>query len=286
MQSGTPPCQNIMFPAPPSFYNNFNDSSSKGSTPPLTPYIISKGSEGTACPQYQYQPIINIPTRTSMATLGEVGASVELVRAHVLELSKRMESIEYKFSEFEKRASSDISLLKNTLLEHSAELLKMGDSVDNTLAHVKSTNALIERQDACIDKLTDAFHEHDNLYKKRQEQNGIKSVATNIDLGMIRRRLSKVEEFTGEFYEQFENFKSVKDIISGLSDHVDECDQEISNISGALFQSEKRQQCEQQCQEEQCQEEQCQEEEYNNNNHNENKNCELCDDDFEKLELV
>ena len=228
MQSGTSPCQNIMFPAPPSFYNNFNDSSSKGCTPPLTPYIISKGSEGTACPQYQYQPIINIPARTNTATLGEVGASVELVKAHVLELSKRMESIEYKFSDFEKRASSDISLLKNTLLEHSTELLKMGDSVDNTLAHVKSTNALIERQDACIDKLTDAFHQHNRVYIKRQQQFGIKKFETNVDLGIIRRRLSKVEEFTGEFYEHFENFKSVKDIISSLSDHVTECDRDIS----------------------------------------------------------
>lgn len=196
----TPPCQNIMFPPLP-LYNNNSYS--------------------------QYQPIINIPTRTSTATLGEVGASVELVRAHVLELSKRMDSIEYKFSAFEKRASSDISLLKNTLLEHSAELLKMGDSVDNTLAHVKSTNALIERQDACIDKLTDAFYVHNRLYIKRQKQQQF-GVATNIDLGIIRRRLSKVEEFTGEFYEQFENFKSVKDIISSLSDHVTECDRDIS----------------------------------------------------------
>lgn len=230
MQSGTPPCQNIMFPPLPLYNYNYNEHSSKGGTPPLTPYIISKGSEGTACPQYHYQPIINIPTRTSTATLGEVGASVELVKAHVLELSKRMESIEYKFSEFEKRASNDISLLKNTLLEHSAELLKMGDSVDNTLAHVKSTNALIEQQDACIDKLTDAFYEHNRVYIKRQQQNVIKKIETNVDLGMIRRRLSKVEEFTGEFYEHFENFRSVKDIISDLSDHVTECDRDISLI--------------------------------------------------------
>lgn len=207
MQSGTPSCQNIMFP-PLSLYNyNYNEHSYN-----------------------QYQPIINIPIRTSTATLGEVGASVELVRAHVSELSKRMESIEYKFSEFEKRASSDISLLKNTLLEHSTEILKMGDSVDRTLAHVKSTNALIERQDACIDKLADALYEHDRLYKKRRQQQQQNGVATNVDLGMIRRRLSKVEEFTGEFYEQFENFKSVKDIISDLSDHINECDRDISTI--------------------------------------------------------
>ena len=207
--NGTPPCQNIMF-SPLSLYNYY--------------------SENNENSYNQYQPIINIPTRTSTATLGEVGASVELVRAHVSELSKRMESIEYGFSEFEKRVSSDISLLKNTLLEHSTEILKMGDSVDNTLAHVKSTNGLIEHQDTCIDKLMDAFHEHDRLYNKRRQQNGIKTVATNIDLGMIRRRLSKVEEFTSEFYEQFENFKSVKDIISSLSDHITECDRDISSI--------------------------------------------------------
>ena len=207
--NGTPPCQNIMFP-PLSLYNYYNENYENNYN--------------------KYQPIINIPTRTSTATLGEVGASVELVRAHVTELSKRMESIEYGFSEFEKRVSSDISLLKNTLLEHSTELLKMGDNVDNTLAHVKNTNALIEHQDACIDKLMDAFHEHDRLYNKRRQQNGIKTVATNIDLGMIRRRLSKVEEFTSEFYEQFENFKSVKDIISDLSDHITECDRDISSI--------------------------------------------------------
>jgi hypothetical protein len=104
----------------------------------------------------------------------------------------------------------------------------MGDSVDNTLAHVKCTNALIERQDACIDKLTDAFYEHNRLYIKRQQQNVIKKIETNVDLGMIRRRLSKVEECIGEFYEQFESFKSVKDIISSLSDHVTECDRDIS----------------------------------------------------------
>ncbi len=207
--NGTPPCQNIMFP-PLSLYNYYNENNENSYN--------------------QYQPIINIPTRTSTATLGEVGASVELVRAHVSELSKRMESIEYGFSEFEKRVSSDISLLKNTLLEHSTDLLKMGDSVDNTLAHVKNTNVLIEQQEECIDKLMDAFHEHDRLYNKRRQQSGIKTVATNLDLGMIRRRLSKVEEFTSEFYEQFENFKSVKDIISDLSDHITECDRDISSI--------------------------------------------------------
>lgn len=49
-------------------------------------------------------------------------------------------------------------------------------------------------------------------------------------MSIIRRRLSRVEDFTNEFYEQFENFKTVKDIITGLSDHLNECDQDISSF--------------------------------------------------------
>lgn len=160
--NGTPPpCQNIMFPIP--------DQS------PLYNYYYYNDN--------YYQPIINIPTRSTTATLGEVGASVELVRAQLTELSKRMESVECKFSEFEKCVSSDISLLKTTISEHATELLQIGDKGDKA-----------------------------------------------IELGMVRRRLSKVEDFTSEFYEQFENFKGVKDIISKLSDHLGECDQSISSI--------------------------------------------------------
>ena len=107
----------------------------------------------------------------------------------------------------------------------------MRDVVECTRAHVKDTNDLIEKQDICIDKLADTFYEHNRLFSSRsQHQNGIKKIAANIDLAMIRRRLSKVEDFTSEFYEQFEDFKSVKDTISNLSDHVNECDRDISLI--------------------------------------------------------
>ena len=180
---------------------------------------------------YHYQPIINIPTRTNTATLGEVGASVELVRAQLAELSKRMEKMESTFSKFQKDISNDIFLLKNTLSEHATELLHMRDVVECTRAHVKDTNDLIEKQDICIDKLADTFYEHNRLFSSRsQHQNGMKKNAANIDLAMIRRRLSKVEDFTSEFYEHFENFKSVKDTILNLSDHVNECDRDISLI--------------------------------------------------------
>jgi hypothetical protein len=109
-------------------------------------------------------------------------------------------------------------LLKSTLSEHATELLNARDCVEDTLIHVKKTKELIERQDNCVDDLADAVNQ------SRMKM----AVASNVDLGIIRRRLSRVEDFTGEFYEHFESFKSVKDIFSSLSDHIDECDRDIS----------------------------------------------------------
>ena len=180
---------------------------------------------------YQYQPLINVPTRTNTTTIGEIGASVEMIRAQVTELSRRMESLEFKFSEFEKNISNDIFLFKNTLSDHSTELLHARDVVECTRAHVKDTNELIKRQDVCIDKLADAVYHQSCMFNgQRRHQNRINKTAANIDLGMIRRRLSKVEDFTSEFYEQFQSFKCVKDIILNLSEHLDECDRDISSV--------------------------------------------------------
>ena len=186
--NGTPPCQNIMYP------NVFHS-------------------------PYQHQPLIHIPKKTSTTTLGEVGASVDMMRAQLTELSKRMEIMESKFSKLEISVSNDIFLLKSTLSEHATELLNSRDIVEDTHAHVKKTNNLIERQDVCIDRLAGIV-----------SQSRMRTVASNVGLGIIRRRLSRVEDFINEFYEQFENFKSVKEIIMDLSDHVNECDQDISSF--------------------------------------------------------
>ena len=189
MEHGTPPCQNIMFPH---FLHN----------------------------PYHYQPIINIPTRSTTATLGEVGASVDMLRAQLAELSKRMEKMESAFSKFESSISNDVFLLKNTLSEHATELLHTKDAVESAFAHAKETNELIEQQNDCIDGLTNVVVDSQNHKKQFKE----------VEQVITRRRLSKVEDFIGEFYQQFESFQCVKDIILDLSEHIDECDQSISSI--------------------------------------------------------
>jgi hypothetical protein len=193
MVIGAPPCQNIMYPPPP---------------PP--PHMYHN-------PYHYHQPLISIPTRTNTTTLGEMGASVDMFRAQMAELLERMDTMESKFSKLEKSVSNDIFLLKSTLSEHATELLNSRDVVEDTHTHVIKTNNLIEQQDVCIDRLADIV-----------SRSGMKTVASKIDLGIIRRRISRVEDFTGEFYEQFESFKSIKDIFSTLSEHIDECDRDIS----------------------------------------------------------
>ena len=186
----TPPCQNIMFPSQEHWQKQ-------------NPYY--------------YQPTIHIPKKTSTTTLGAVGASVDMLRAQVTELSRRMCAVEFNLSELKNSVSNDIFLLKSTLSEHATELLNSRDIVEDTHAHVKKTNSLIKRQDVCIDRLAGIVG-----------QSRMRTVASNVDLGIIRRRLSRIEDFTGEFYEHFESFKSVKDIFSSLSDHINECDRDIS----------------------------------------------------------
>ncbi len=203
--NGTPPCQNIMFPNPFHFFPS--SSSSSSSQHP-----------------YQYQPMIHVPKKTSTTTLGEVGASVDMLRAQVTELSKRMDAMEYSFSEFKNSVANDVFLLKSTISEHATELLHVRDCVEDAHVHAKKTKELIEQQDICVDNLAHAVRQSNRLQHQK------KIIASNVDLGIVRRRLSKVEDFTNEFYQQFESFKSVKDIISGLSDHINECDRDISSF--------------------------------------------------------
>ena len=147
-----------------------------------------------------------------------------MMRAQLTELSRRMDAVESRFSVFKHSVSNEMYLLKSTLSEHATELLNVRDCVEDTRTHVKKTKELIERQDSCVDDLADAVRRQSNCLHKEQHQKK-KTVASNVDLGIIRRRLSRVE-----FYEQFESFESVKEIITGLSDHIDECDQDISSF--------------------------------------------------------
>ena len=210
--NGTPPCQNIMFPNP---FHFFPSSSSSSQHP------------------YQYQPMIHVPKKTSTTTLGEVGASVDMLRAQVTELSKRMDAMEYSFSEFKNSVANDVFLLKSTISEHATELLHVRDCVEDAHVHAKKTKELIEQQDICIDEMADATSRTIHLCRKHlqlKKNVSFKSNVVNAQLGIIRRRVSKIEEFTNDFFEQFESFKSVKDIVTGLSDHLNECDRDISLI--------------------------------------------------------
>lgn len=211
--NGIPPCQNIMFPNPYSFF--------------------SPSSQPSLQHPYQYQPMIHIPTRTTEVTIGEVEASVDMLRAQLTELSKRMESMESKFSEFKSFVSNDICLLKNTLSEHSTELLNIRDVAENAYGHANKMNDLVVQQNCCIDEMANATSRTIHLCRKHlqlQRKVSLKSNVANVQMGIIRRRVSKIEEFTNDFYEQFESFKGVKDIITVLSDHINECDRDISSF--------------------------------------------------------
>ena len=135
---------------------------------------------------YLYQPMVRVPTRTSSFTLGEVGASVELLRTQLSELFKRMELMESTFSEFKTSVSNDVFLLKSTLFEHSNELLNVRDVVYNTHDHVKQTHSLIETQNTCIGGLKGVVSKNNTLYEIQQKKNKIKQASYHFLVNVIR----------------------------------------------------------------------------------------------------
>ena len=115
--NGTPPCQNIMFPNPHPFFT---------SSQQQNPY------------QYQPLPLIHVPTRTNTATLGEMGASVDMLRAQLMELSKRMDTMESRFSKFESSVSNDIFL--NEQCKDAINLSDFVKSLEITFENLKIVN--------------------------------------------------------------------------------------------------------------------------------------------------
>lgn len=112
----------------------------------------------------------------------------------------------------------------------------------NVMKNVISELTLInQEQNICIDQLVNTVFQNNHLNKKQQKNKETRTISS--DLGIIRRRLSKVEDFTNHFYEEFESFKSVKQIITVLSNHIDECDRDISMMVSIKNNSDNKIEC-------------------------------------------
>lgn len=185
-------------------------------------------------PQY-YTPMINVPTLNRLPTQGELVTSMELLIAQVGELSRKIDRVESRVNDWVNLgiaermiiAEKGISALKTCHNEHSAKIHTTENEIDDLFGYLKEVKEDTNDNYQCIDRFSDILSEHTS--KLRRAKHRSRDLAKKYaEIGILRRRVSKCEDFNTEFAECFEAPLQLRGIISHMSDKVDECDRTIS----------------------------------------------------------
>jgi len=170
-----------------------------------------------------------------LPTQGELVASMELLVAQVSQLSCKIDRIESRVNDWVNLsiaermtiAEKNILSLKTSHNENSAKILTAEGEIDDLYGYVKEVKEHTNDNDKCIDRFSDILSEHTS--KLRRAKHRSKDLSKKCtEIGILRRRVSKCEEFNTEFVECFEEPLQLRGIISHMSDKVDDCDRTIS----------------------------------------------------------
>ena len=182
-----------------------------------------------------YIPMINVPTTSRLPTQGELVASIELLIAQVGELSRKIDRVESRVNDWVNLsiaermiiAEKGISALKTCHNEHSAKIHTSEKEIDDLFGYLKEVKEDANDNYRCIDRVSDVLSHHASKLRhaKQRSRDLAKKYA---EIGILRRRVSKCEDFNTEFVECFEAPLQLRGIISNMSDKVDECDRTIS----------------------------------------------------------
>ena len=184
-----------------------------------------------------YQPMVNVPTLNRLPTHGEVVASIELLIAQVGELSRKIDRVESRVNDWVNLslaermliAEKGISALKTCHNEHDLKIATSENEIDDLFGYIKEIKDDAREDIIRIDRFSDILTEHSSKLRhaKNKTRNLTKKCA---EIGVLRRRVSKCEDFNTEFVECFEAPLQLRGIVSNMSDKVDECDRTITHM--------------------------------------------------------
>jgi len=182
-----------------------------------------------------YIPMVNVPTTSRLPTQGEMVASIELLIAQVGELSRKIDRVESRVNDWVNLslaermiiAEKGISALKTCHNEHSAKIHTSEKEIDDLFGYLKEVKEDTNDNYKCIDRVSDVLSHHTSKLRhaKQRSRDLAKKYA---EIGILRRRVSKCEDFNTEFAECFEAPLQLRGVISNMSDKVDECDRTIT----------------------------------------------------------
>jgi hypothetical protein len=188
-------------------------------------------------PQYarNYIPMVNVPTLNKMPTHGEIVASIELLTATMKQFSTRLDRIESRVNDWVNLGVAErmnineknIESLQKHVIENDEKIISTSKDINYAYESIRDTNGRIRENEKIIDRLTDIVSHHkSNIHHlKKNSSNVSKKYA---EIGILRRRISKVEDFNTEFVQCFDTPAYLRGIIMDMSSQMEECDKAVT----------------------------------------------------------
>jgi hypothetical protein len=194
-------------------------------------------------PTYQtnpYIPMINVPTTSKLPSSGEIVTSVEILTKHVSELSRKIDRIESRVNDWVNLqlaermhiAERGISALKTCHNDHDEKIARISQhylSEKDGADLYERIRDLVDQNDdtnKCLDRFSDilTIHTRKLRHAKHRSRNLAKKYA---EIGILRRRVSKVEENNTENAQCFETTTEIRglldDMRAQLREYKDKC---------------------------------------------------------------
>lgn len=184
---------------------------------------------------HHYTPMINVPTTNRLPSHGELVASVELLIAHVTSFANRLDRIESRINDWVNLglaermtiAERGIDALKTSHNENSTKIAATNIDVDHAFDSIKYANERIVDNEKAIDRISDILTEHESRLRhaKQRSRDNAKKCA---EIGILRRRVSMVEDFNTEFVECFETPTQLRGVVTQMSAQAEDCDRTLT----------------------------------------------------------
>jgi hypothetical protein len=179
--------------------------------------------------------MVNVPTANRLPSHGELVASVELLIAHMTQFSTRLDRIESRVNDWVNLglaermtiAERGINALKTCHNENDTKIAATNIELDYAFDSIKYANERMVDSEKAIDRISDILTEHDSKLRhaKQRSRDNAKKCA---EIGILRRRISKVEEFNTEFVECFDTPTQLRSIITQACGQAEECDRTLT----------------------------------------------------------
>ena len=196
--------------------------------------MSSAASQYFQNPQF-YTPLVNVPTMNRLPSHGELATSVDLLIAHITKITTRLDRIESRVNDWVNLglaermviAEKGIDVLNMHQKENETKIASTDIELDYAFDAIKCANERMVDNEKATDRIVDIIAKHESKLRhaKQRSRDNSKKCA---EIGILRRRISKVEDFNNEFAECFETPPNLKDIVTRMSSQVEECDRTLS----------------------------------------------------------